>query len=240
MKFDSMKAVILDTETTGFEEPEAIEVAWFTIDEDVMPEHDEDIKLARYKPTKPIEFGAMAAHHIFDWELDQHPPTGTFKLPPGTQFLIGHSVDFDWAVIGKPNVARICTLALAQYFWPEASSHKLSSLIYELYLREYRATGAEGVLRDTIKGAHGAKTDVLMTAMLLGKILKLLPPKIQTGEQLWEFCEMARIPTRMGFGKHKGELIKDIPYSYKTWLLKQEDVDPYLRAALLGKTRAED
>ncbi len=44
--------------------------------------------------------------------------------------------------------------------------------------------------------------------------------------------EDARMPTVMSFGKHKGELIKDIPRDYKRWLLNQPDVDPYLAIAL--------
>jgi exodeoxyribonuclease X len=36
----------------------------------------------------------------------------------------------------------------------------------------------------------------------------------------------------MPFGKHKGEEITRIPADYRKWLLKQENVDPYLRKAL--------
>ena len=43
---------------------------------------------------------------------------------------------------------------------------------------------------------------------------------------------MARIPTVMTFGKHKGMVIKDVPRDYVRWLLGQPDVDPYLRQAL--------
>ncbi|HBZ18829.1 MAG TPA: DNA polymerase III subunit epsilon, partial [Betaproteobacteria bacterium] len=36
----------------------------------------------------------------------------------------------------------------------------------------------------------------------------------------------------MPFGKHKGSLLSDMPRDYKEWLLKQGDIDPYLRKAL--------
>ena len=47
--------------------------------------------------------------------------------------------------------------------------------------------------------------------------------------------ELARIPTVMTFGKHKGTPIKDVPADYKRWLLGQADIDPYLQKALRGE-----
>ncbi len=41
----------------------------------------------------------------------------------------------------------------------------------------------------------------------------------------------------MTFGKHKGMNITDIPPDYKRWLLGQQDVDPYLRKALVGTSK---
>jgi exodeoxyribonuclease X len=35
--------------------------------------------------------------------------------------------------------------------------------------------------------------------------------------------------TRMFFGKHKGELFKDIPKDYLQWLSKQDDLDEDMR-----------
>ncbi len=55
-------------------------------------------------------------------------------------------------------------------------------------------------------------------------------------ESLYKFSQMARIPTHLGFGKHKGEAISDLATSsegagYIKWLLKQDSVDPYLAQA---------
>ena len=55
-------------------------------------------------------------------------------------------------------------------------------------------------------------------------------------ESLYEFSQMARIPTHFSFGKHKGEAIADLAASsegagYIKWLLKQDSVDPYLAQA---------
>jgi len=46
--------------------------------------------------------------------------------------------------------------------------------------------------------------------------------------------EAARIPKKITFGKYKGSSIKDLEPSYVAWLLRQDDLDPYLRKALKG------
>ncbi|MNO08895.1 hypothetical protein D3C81_2317810 [compost metagenome] len=55
---------------------------------------------------------------------------------------------------------------------------------------------------------------------------------IEDWDELWAISEEARIPTIIGFGKHKGTAIADLPSDYRSWLLKQNDLDPYVRAAL--------
>jgi hypothetical protein len=52
---------------------------------------------------------------------------------------------------------------------------------------------------------------------------------------VWRRSEIARIPTVMTFGKHKGAALKDIPGDYEQWLLKQPDVGQYLVKALRGE-----
>ena len=55
---------------------------------------------------------------------------------------------------------------------------------------------------------------------------------IQDIEQLYIASEAARIPKSISFGKHKGTAIQDLPADYVQWLLRQDDLDPYLRKAL--------
>ena len=55
---------------------------------------------------------------------------------------------------------------------------------------------------------------------------------IQDIEQLYLASEEARIPKTISFGKHKGTAIQDLPIDYIQWLLRQEDLDTYLRKAL--------
>lgn len=51
-------------------------------------------------------------------------------------------------------------------------------------------------------------------------------------DDLYLASEQARIPTKINFGKHKGSLIQDLPHDYINWLLRQDDLDPYLKKAL--------
>ncbi len=222
-----MSVYIIDTETTGTVDPVPVEIALNRIDENL------DVRfffVQKYNPGKPISFGAMATHHILDSDLLREPSISTFSLPSDCKYLIGHNVDFDWEAIGKPDVKRICTLALSRALWPEVDCHSLGALTYFISDASSRPS-----VREFVRGAHSSGTDAGLTLGLLIKIaltLNLSCP-LDFGD-LWEESEKSRIPTVMPFGKHKGMALKDVPSDYKRWLLKQPDVDPYLVKALEG------
>lgn len=221
-----MNAIIFDSETTGLKEPQMVEGAYLKLADIQTLEVVEEF-LQRYKADKPIELGALATSHIYDEELVDCPPHTDFALPAGTTYIIGHNVDYDWNVIGQPDVKRICTQALSRSLWPDADSHSQSAMIY-LHYREH----ARGLLQN----AHAALDDVRNCRRLLVKILEELEVRngaaVFSFEDLWMISEEARIPTVIRFGKHSGSKIADIPADYKRWLLGQADVDPYLRKAL--------
>ena len=221
-----MNAIIFDSETTGLKDPQMVEGAYLKLGDIQALEVVEEF-LQRYKADKPIELGALATSHIYDEELVDCPPHTDFALPFGTQYIIGHNVDYDWGVIGQPDVKRICTQALSRSLWPDADSHSQSAMIY-LHYREH----ARGLLQN----AHAALDDVHNCRRLLVKILEELAARtgaaVFSFEDLWMISEEARIPTVIRFGKHAGSKIADIPSDYKRWLLGQADVDPYLRKAL--------
>lgn len=216
-----MKAVILDTETTGLNEPRLVEAAMIGFDSPASL-HKVAFEFAgRFNPGKPIEFGAMATHHIADADVADAPSPAAFALPQGCEYIIGHNVDFDWKVIGEPKVKRICTLAFCRKFWPE-DSHQLGAMLIRL-------EGVGAIAR--LRGAHSAAVDAYNCRTVLQHILaKIGPP--ETWEEVWQASEAARIPEVMTFGKHKGAKLKDVPRDYKDWLLRQPDVDPYLAKAL--------
>lgn len=222
-----MTAYIFDSETTGLNDPHLIEAAWLQLESISSLAVTADF-LQRYKPGKPIELSALATCHILDEELAGFHPHTDFNLPIDVEYLIGHNVDYDWRVIGEPDVKRICTRALSSKLWPDADSHTQSAMIYLHYRAE-----ATGLLRN----AHAALDDVKNCRLLLVKILDQLAAErgrqVSDWEELWQISEDARIPTIIGFGKHKGAAFADLPRDYRRWLLNQPDLDPFVRKALM-------
>ncbi len=220
-------AYVFDTETTGMKEPVVVESGLLAV---AFNEHGAlrplwtDPQVERFNPGKPIECGAWATHFISNADVENARPASEFALPEGTEYIIGHNVDYDWEVIGKPDVKRICTLALARSVWPDLDSHKQLAIVYAL-----SPARAEG----WAKGAHSAGADVQMCGFILWAVCHELD--VESMEELWEASERARIPTRMPFGKHKGMLVAELPSDYVKWLRRQTDVDPYLTIALGGK-----
>ena len=229
-----MSAFIFDAETTGMEDPvRLVEAAWLKIASPLCLEKTDQMWCGRFNPGKQIELGALATHHILDEELIQCPSWEEFSLPADCQYLVGHNVDYDWKVVGCPDVKRIDTKALATWLLPELDSRSQSALVYHF------SSGNREVAREMLRNAHSAMGDVDNLRFVLGFLLRLIferkdvrIPDDLTWEDVWGFSEKARVPTIMPFGKHKGMPIKDVPADYKAWLLRQNDVDPYLVKAL--------
>lgn len=224
-----MYAIILDTETHTLN-GQPIEIAYAPIQI-----HDGKLTLDKtqifdqlYSVDEPISYAAMAVHHILESELVDQPHYTTFKLPAETTYIIGHNIDYDIRTIEKcgidtSNIKAICTLALARLVWPDAEAHNISALIYMI------TKGSEKA-REMIKKAHRADMDIILTANILMHEIHHL--NIQTLEALYEASEDARIPRTINFGKHRGTAIADLPADYMQWLLRQDDLDIYLRKAL--------
>ncbi|MNG43724.1 Exodeoxyribonuclease 10 [compost metagenome] len=224
-----MQAIILDTETHTLN-GQPIEIAYAPIQI-----HDGKLTLDKsqifdqlYRVDEPISYAAMAVHHILESELVDQPHYTSFSLPQDTTYIIGHNIDYDIRALEKcgvdiSKIKAICTLALARLVWPDAEAHNISALIYMI-------TKGSAKARDMIKKAHRADMDIILTANILMHEIHHL--KIQTIEELYTASEDARIPRTINFGKHRGTAIADLPTDYMQWLLRQEDLDPYLRKAI--------
>lgn len=225
-----MQAIILDTETHTLNGlPIEIAYAPIQIDAGKLALDREKMFDQLYSiGDEKISFAAMAVHHILESDLVDQPNFGTFTLPDETIYIIGHNIDYDIRAIqtcgvDTSHIKAICTLALARLAWPEAEAHNISALIYMI------SKGSEKA-REMLKGAHRADADIILTANILMHIIYKL--NIQSIEELFEVSEDARIPRVINFGKHRGTKIIDLPADYVQWLLKQTDLDPYLRKAL--------
>lgn len=223
--------IIFDTETTDnrdHPDREVIEAAWIALhggqdDPDglsVLSLHRGDSSRKLYKPSKPCSFGSLAVHHILPSDLEGCDPSSSFALPPGVQYLIGHSIDFDWESIGKPDVKRICTHAMSKAVWPTADSHSQSALLYML-------EGVNAATRDQLRNAHSALTDCHNNYTLLRHILAA-KPDITSWSALYAFSENARIPTHMPMGRNKGTPITQIESGEMEWYLDRRVGDPYM------------
>ena len=225
-----MNAVVLDTETNkinGY----PIEISYSPCmfkDAVLNVMHDQNFD-EYFSCPEPISIGAMAVHHILETDLINKPSYETFRLPEGVTYIIGHNIDYDIQAIKlcdpSIDVKGICTLALARMVWPDLETHNLTSLYYMITEDKEKA-------RRWLRNAHNAKWDIFFT----GELLKVIVEKIAAKDMasLYLMSELARIPRVMAFGKHKGVAIKKLPCDYVTWLLRQDELDPYLRKALKG------
>jgi exodeoxyribonuclease X len=205
-----MQAIILDTETHTLN-GQPIEIAYAPIEVENGKLTLDKSKLfdQLYCVDEPISFAAMAVHHILESDLIDRPHYSTFILPTDTQYIIGHNVDYDIRAIEKcgvdtSSIKAICTLALARRVWPDAEAHNISALIYMI------SKGSEKA-REMIKKAHRADMDIILTANILMHIVHQL--NINSIEELYA-------------------AITDLPADYIQWLLRQDELDPYLRKAL--------
>lgn len=224
-----MQAIILDTETHTLN-GQPIEIAYAPIEiiNGKLSLDKSQVFDQLYTVDEPISFAAMAVHHILESDLVGQPHYTTFRLPDETQYIIGHNIDYDIRAIEKcgvnvSNLKAICTLALARLVWPDAEAHNISALIYMI------SKGSEKA-REMIKKAHRADMDIILTANILMHVVHHL--KINSMEQLFIASEDARIPRVINFGKHRGTAIAELPADYIQWLMRQDELDPYLRKAL--------
>ena len=225
-----MQAIILDTETHTLNGlPIEIAYAPIQIEAGKLSLNREQMFDQLYSiGDEKLSFAAMAVHHILESDLVDQPDYSTFTLPQDTTYIIGHNIDYDIRAIqtcgvNTSHIKAICTLALARVVWPNAEAHNISALIYMI------SNGSEKA-REMLKGAHRADADIILTANILMHIIYKL--NVQNIEELFKLSEDARIPRTINFGKHKGTTIEDLPSDYVSWLLRQDELDPYLKKAL--------
>ena len=222
-----MNALILDTEThhlNGY--PIEIAYAPCSFEQGVLVINQGEVFDEYFSCPEPIALGALATHHILETDIAEKPSFDTFRMPQGVQYLIGHNIDYDITAIQKcqPDftVKGICTLALCRMVWPELP-HTLSAMYYHVM-------DDLELARKHLRHAHNAKADIYFTGVILKTLVEQLG--IKDMNSLFIMSETARIPKYITFGKHKGTAIKDLDPSYVTWLLRQDDLDPYLRKAI--------
>lgn len=227
-----MSALILDTETNSLN-GYPIEIAHISCSFELgILRIDGNSAFDEYfSCPEPIELGSMATHHILETDITGKPSYEVFRLPENTEYLIGHNIDYDIKAIKlcdpSISVKGICTLALARMVWDELETHNLTAMYYHVMSADLEKA------RKHLRNAHNARWDIYFTGMVLQVIVEKLA--IKDMNSLYQMSEIARIPKRISFGKHRGELIDELPDSYIDWLLKQPELDHYLIKALKGQ-----
>jgi len=203
------RPIYYDTETTGvsFDEDRIIEIAAYD------PVQDRTFE-ALINPKKPIPADATKIHNITDDMVKDAP---SFK-EVGLKFsefcsdnavLIAHNNDgFDKPMLSAeftrekltlPDWHYIDTLKWARKYRPDLPRHSLQHLRKTYGFPE--------------NNAHRALDDVITLHRVFSVMIDDLP--IETVLAL--LAQGNKLRT-MPFGKHKGQLLKDVPKSYVKWL----------------------
>lgn len=215
--------LVLDTETTGMDAAtdQVIELAGVSLDTQTYAPRQAWAALVR--PTIPVPPEASAVHHLTDDSFEHAFST----LPWAWQYmvnaitegvepdvLVAHNAAFDRGFLDAQaggGARWICTWRCALHLFPDAPGYGNQTLRYYLGLKPDIPAGLF---------PHQALYDTVVTAELIREMLK-----IKTVDELIAMQDMPVILKKVGFGKHRGELWKDIPRSYMDWILKTGDFD---------------
>lgn len=221
---NNLKIIVVDIETNGSEPPASViefGAVSLSIWDSGPPPPSEDwdaservsfgeekfSSLYGLADGEEVDLEALATHHI--------PPSLVRDLDPydneplvikfsGYSAVAAHNADFEkkWVRLDLP---WICTYKCALRVWPDAPRHSNQFLRYFL--------GIEPSNLGDFDPPHRALPDAEVTARILGKLLE-----DHSLEQLLEWSSEPRYIKRMPFGKHRGELLSEVPFSYLSWL----------------------
>lgn len=221
-----MRGIIYDTETSSLETPEVVE--WARVDIDPANGWKTGIESSgRCCPTRGIECGALAHHHILLSELTGEPSSAEYRLPDGVTHIIGWNIDYDWLASGSPEaVKRIDLEKIARRLWKGLDCYSQASVFYHVF-------GQLPESRERLLAPRGKRAlqDVQNLTGLLYALKTEKPEHFATLETLWDFSQECRIPEEMMFGKHKGQHIREVPTGYRNWYAGQADADPWILKA---------
>lgn len=217
--------IFLDTETTGTGHQDRLCQLAYKLDTG-------EIVNELFKPPLPIEIEAMSVHHITNEMVADKP---AFKDSPEYQklidlldddnnILVAHNAKFDVDMLIKESIHPkkvICTLKLARHLDPNGVIPK-----YNLqYLRYFLGIKIQAT-------AHDALGDILVLEKLFERLFARMSkdmPADAIEDKMIEISSNPVLLNRMYFGKHKGELFRDIPMDYLEWLSGKDDLDEDMR-----------
>ncbi len=218
---DNATLVVADTETTcATPERGVCEVGLAFVDRlgNVLSAHESLID-----PGRPITPAASGVHGLTNDDVAHAPtldewfsaddPSCYGKRLQGPIVIIGHRIGFDVHTLRNyvdGEVFELCTLRWIRKLYPEMDNHKLSTAMFALGLP--RPENAHRVMSDVMSALYLAKHIAESVGTdLLGLARASLEP-----------MELMFYP----FGKHQGQLFKDVPKAYLRWASQNlHDID---------------
>lgn len=184
------KIIILDTETTGVcSTDQIIELAYLELP-DVPTFLRNEIKYdsifnERFRPDVPIHPKAVEVHGITYKDLLHCRKSDFVEIPKDVTYLVGHNIQFDHRMLGKPELKLLCTLNLSKriskFLGFSVENHTLDHLV------EVLPKGLDKKVFEKTKH-HSAKNDILKNIIVLQELLKMLP-NIKSWDELYELQE---------------------------------------------------
>jgi exodeoxyribonuclease X len=245
-----LKAIILDTETTGLPpEGEACEIAYLAVTW-VRSVNCSALIYSKLEPKFHQTFMPKADFHpkasecngFTKEKLKGSPCISTFKFPEDVCYMIGHNINFDWQILGKPKVKLICTKELAiKYLTKESGKgtkgvNTLTGLIERYYPDE---------AKELITNAHSALQDCKLCYLILLKVLETAP-ELNSFEKLAAQCKQPAATSELpkglvrdkegfvllAFGKFHGfSMLHMVKFekSYLTWIVEKSTMSQGLK-----------
>ena len=141
-------------------------------------------------------------------------------------YLVAHNHFYDMRVLGNHGINTenhnwICSWRMAKKLFNGMASIEETNLPYLRFALELDVPLS--------MYCHRAGNDSYMTAKLLEKLVdimeesEIIDPTQPYGPQIHKWAAEPIIYERMPFGKHKNELMKDIPVSYWQWASRSAD-----------------
>jgi DNA polymerase III epsilon subunit-like protein len=239
-----MMIQVIDFETTGLTDPQPVQFGRVTLNKDLTVNSTSEIII---KPTKPMEWGAMAITGLTPEYIEQNYELGYSEvadgltwIPSNTEYVVTHNAQYDTKFIHQNTLAKVkvvCTLKLARKLIDKSlcGDHKNATLYY--YLGCYKnPVGAE-----LINKQHSALSDAMMTTNVLLALLKLGNLTIEQAYQLISGkTEQQEDITICPFKKHSGKSWKQVAKEdkeYLQWLLdggkiRSEEMVKYVKKLL--------
>lgn len=225
------KAIILDTKIHALNDA-FIKVAYYPLELSSgffsFKRNEKTVQF--YDPLCPLDAETMARHHVIESDLTGSPMHTSAKLQHGIKYIIGHDADgaaiqFNQVGFNK-NLRPINTKKLAEKLIPDLASHDLTTLSY--YFAEDKKR-----LRTAITSSQHDFTNIDLTAALLKQLVHFAPAgSFQSIESLYLLSLECRIPDFVTFGEHKGLSISALPDAYKSFILRSEKLDDWLKLAV--------